>query len=127
MKACNAVFIIMDEYIIVLYQYPYHVLVGDVSGERIVYLTPNNATNVTAQWAIWMCKAMAVPLCSTHPTSEKQYFIDDTQAKLVIGKMSWCGNHCNQKQAGRSIHRQQWLIVLFIFIGGFVWCHTVTI
>ena len=49
MKACDAVFIIMDEYIIVLYQYLYHVLVGDVSGERIVYLTPNNATNVTAQ------------------------------------------------------------------------------
>lgn len=59
---------------------------GDIDGERIVYLTPNNATNVVAQWAIWMCKAIAVPLCSTHPTSEKQYFVDDTQAKLVIGK-----------------------------------------
>ena len=59
---------------------------GKVNGERIAYITPSDSTNVIVKWAIWLNKAIAVPLCAIHPVSDKQYFIDDSQAKLVIGK-----------------------------------------
>ncbi|XP_067929239.1 malonate--CoA ligase ACSF3, mitochondrial-like [Watersipora subatra] len=58
---------------------------GQVKGERIAYVTPNDSSNVIASWAIWLAGAIAVPLCASHPLSEKQYFIDDSQAKLVLG------------------------------------------
>lgn len=55
------------------------------TGERIVYLTPNDSSNTVVKWAIWLAGAIAVPLCALHPLLEKQYFVDDAQATLVIG------------------------------------------
>lgn len=57
-----------------------------IKGERIVYLTPNDSSNVIIKWAIWLNGAIAVPLCAAHPILEKQYFVDDSQASLVIGE-----------------------------------------
>ncbi|KAL3860014.1 hypothetical protein ACJMK2_010189 [Sinanodonta woodiana] len=50
----------------------------------VAFLCENDLSYVVAQWAIWMNEGIAVPLCKTHPVSELEYFIADSQAPLVI-------------------------------------------
>ncbi|XP_062817574.1 malonate--CoA ligase ACSF3, mitochondrial [Anolis carolinensis] len=57
---------------------------GDLKGERIAFLCPNDASYVTAQWASWMSGAIAVPLYQKHPTPELEYFIQDSQSALLV-------------------------------------------
>ncbi|XP_033897562.3 malonate--CoA ligase ACSF3, mitochondrial isoform X3 [Acipenser ruthenus] len=57
---------------------------GDLQGERISFLCPNDASYVVAQWASWMCGGIAVPLYRKHPASELEYVIQDSQSALVI-------------------------------------------
>ena len=55
-----------------------------LAGERIAFLCDNNLSYVVAQWAVWLCGAIAVPLCKSHPTSELQYFVQDSGACVVL-------------------------------------------
>lgn len=55
-----------------------------LAGERIAYLCENDMSYVVTQWAIWMCGAVAVPLCKSHPASELSYFTEDSGAKLLV-------------------------------------------
>nr|XP_028595834.1 acyl-CoA synthetase family member 3, mitochondrial isoform X3 [Podarcis muralis] len=57
---------------------------GDLKGERISFLCPNDASYVTAQWASWMSGGTAVPLYRKHPVSELEYFIKDSQSALLV-------------------------------------------
>ncbi|XP_044283756.1 malonate--CoA ligase ACSF3, mitochondrial isoform X1 [Varanus komodoensis] len=57
---------------------------GDLQGERISFLCPNDASYVTAQWASWMSGGAAVPLFRKHPASELEYFIQDSQSALLV-------------------------------------------
>ncbi|XP_077165693.1 malonate--CoA ligase ACSF3, mitochondrial [Paroedura picta] len=57
---------------------------GDLNGERISFLCPNDASYVTAQWAVWMSGGIAVPLYRKHPVSELEYFIKDSQSALLL-------------------------------------------
>ncbi|XP_060644396.2 malonate--CoA ligase ACSF3, mitochondrial [Anolis sagrei] len=57
---------------------------GDLKGERIAFLCPNDASYVTAQWASWMSGAIAVPLYRKHPMPELEYFIQDSQSALLV-------------------------------------------
>nr|XP_056718869.1 malonate--CoA ligase ACSF3, mitochondrial [Euleptes europaea] len=57
---------------------------GDLNGERISFLCPNDASYVTAQWAAWMSGGTAVPLYRKHPASELEYFIKDSQSALLV-------------------------------------------
>lgn len=52
--------------------------------ERIVFLCPNDVTYVLAQWACWASGHIAVPLTTAHPPSLLSYYIQDSEACLVI-------------------------------------------
>ena len=56
-----------------------------LEGERVALLCENDVSYVVAQWASWMCKAIAVPLCKSHPVSELQYVVEDSQAYILVG------------------------------------------
>ncbi|XP_060109549.1 malonate--CoA ligase ACSF3, mitochondrial [Heteronotia binoei] len=62
---------------------------GDLNGERISFLCPNDASYVTAQWATWMSGGIAVPLYRKHPASELEYFIKDSQSALLVIEESY--------------------------------------
>ncbi|XP_041125150.1 malonate--CoA ligase ACSF3, mitochondrial [Polyodon spathula] len=64
---------------------------GDLQGERISFLCPNDASYVVAQWASWMCGGIAVPLYRKHPASELEYVIQDSQSALVIESSACSG------------------------------------
>lgn len=53
-------------------------------GDRILFLTPNDATHVVAQWAIWMAGCVAVPLAHSSPPAMFEYYCRDAGAKLIV-------------------------------------------
>lgn len=55
-----------------------------LNGERVAFLCPNDASYTITQWGVWMSGGMAVPLCKSHPESELEYIIQDSQSSLVI-------------------------------------------
>lgn len=57
---------------------------GLLSGERIAFLCSNDVMYTSIQWAIWMSGGMAVPLAKSHPQSELDYVINDSQASLIV-------------------------------------------
>jgi len=56
----------------------------DTSGERVCILCPNNASHVVAQLAVWMSGSIAVALSTKHPAAQLEYFLTDSQCRLVI-------------------------------------------
>ncbi|XP_063168750.1 malonate--CoA ligase ACSF3, mitochondrial isoform X2 [Candoia aspera] len=59
---------------------------GDLKGERISFLCPNDASYVVAQWAAWMSGGIAVPLYRKHPVLELEYFVRDSQSTLLLAE-----------------------------------------
>ncbi|CAL1539390.1 unnamed protein product [Lymnaea stagnalis] len=59
---------------------------GDMKldGDRIALLTEYNATYIICQFATWICNGISVPLCNTHPASEWEYFLQDSQCSLIL-------------------------------------------
>jgi malonyl-CoA/methylmalonyl-CoA synthetase len=51
--------------------------------ERVCFLFDPGYAYVVYQWAIWRAGSIAVPLSNTHPTSELEYYIDDSQCTIV--------------------------------------------
>jgi acyl-CoA synthetase (AMP-forming)/AMP-acid ligase II len=43
------------------------------SGQKVAFLTPNSSQYVVAQWAVWMCGGVVVPLCQSHPLDTLRY------------------------------------------------------
>ncbi|KAL4708672.1 hypothetical protein ACJJTC_008198 [Scirpophaga incertulas] len=58
-------------------------LVGE-SKRTIAYLSGNDASHVIVQWAIWMTGNIAVPLTPIHPPEMLKYFVNDSQASLLV-------------------------------------------
>ncbi|GFR01242.1 malonate--CoA ligase ACSF3, mitochondrial [Trichonephila clavata] len=54
------------------------------SRERISFLCSSDATYVSVLLACWLTGNVAVPLCSSHPESMLEYYITDSQSKLLI-------------------------------------------
>lgn len=52
--------------------------------EPIVLLTPNTYDFASSLLGIWKAGSAAVPLCSTHPPAEWEYYIQDSGSKLII-------------------------------------------
>ena len=42
-------------------------------GQKVAFLTPNSSEYVVAQWAVWMCGGVVVPLCQSHPLDALRY------------------------------------------------------
>jgi malonyl-CoA/methylmalonyl-CoA synthetase len=62
------------------------------SRDPIVLLTPNHYDFATSLTAIWKSGSPAVPLCNTHPPSEWEYYIEDSQSKLYLVHPSYASS-----------------------------------
>ena len=45
----------------------------DLNGARVAFLFSSGYDYVRVQWAIWRAGAIAVPLCTTHPSAVLEY------------------------------------------------------
>ncbi|XP_056464283.1 malonate--CoA ligase ACSF3, mitochondrial [Gadus chalcogrammus] len=64
---------------------------GDLQGKRIAFLCANDVSYTVAQWAVWMCGGVAVPLYHKHPASELEYIISDAQSSLLVAGHPYAG------------------------------------
>jgi malonyl-CoA/methylmalonyl-CoA synthetase len=77
--------------------YTYHQLVQDAqklayhirtelkpTAETILFLVTSSYDYVVAQWAIWLCGKIAVPIHTEHPDAEIAYLISDTFSDLLL-------------------------------------------
>ncbi|KAJ3174090.1 Acyl-CoA synthetase member 3, mitochondrial [Geranomyces variabilis] len=55
-----------------------------LEGERIAFLCPPSFDFVAVQWGAWAARAIAVPLCTTHPPAELEYTLRDSGAAVVV-------------------------------------------
>ena len=55
-----------------------------IQQERVAFLCPNDISYIVSKMSTWMADGVAVPLSPIYPTSELAYFLQDSQAKLVI-------------------------------------------
>ena len=60
-----------------------------LNGERIALLTEQNISYVIGQYATWIVNGISVPLCASHPPSEWEYFLQDSQCSLVLASESF--------------------------------------
>ncbi|GFO49300.1 acyl-CoA synthetase family member 3 [Plakobranchus ocellatus] len=63
-----------------------------LNGERIALLTDQNAAYVIGMYATWICNGICVPLCTSHPPSEWEYFLRDSQCSLILASESFKDN-----------------------------------
>lgn len=56
----------------------------DGSRAPIVLLSPNSYDFIVGLTAIWKAGCPAVPLCNTHPSSEWEYYIEDSGSPLYL-------------------------------------------
>jgi malonyl-CoA/methylmalonyl-CoA synthetase len=56
----------------------------DLREERVAFLLTPGFPWVAVQWGIWRAGGVAVPLPLNSPTSELEYFIDDTKASTLV-------------------------------------------
>ncbi|KAK8720176.1 hypothetical protein OTU49_013531 [Cherax quadricarinatus] len=52
--------------------------------ERVAFLCPNDVSYVITLWAAWMAGHVAVPLSPKHPSSELEYFVQDSEASIIV-------------------------------------------
>ena len=58
--------------------------VDDLGGRRVAFMCPPDAAYVVSLWAIWRAGGVTVPLCTTHPTDELRYVLQDSGADLLL-------------------------------------------
>ncbi|CAH1116629.1 unnamed protein product [Phaedon cochleariae] len=59
-------------------------LVQGHTGERVMFMCPNDVNYVITLWAIWMSGQIAVPLSPLHPKNILLYYANDTNSKLIV-------------------------------------------
>ena len=57
---------------------------SDLSEQRVLFLVAPGFAWVAVQWGIWRAGGIAVPLPIGSTTAELEYFIDDTQAAVLV-------------------------------------------
>ncbi|CAH0390065.1 unnamed protein product [Bemisia tabaci] len=63
------------------------ILMNELGGkmqERVAFLCPNSASYIITQWACSMSGQIAVPLCPSHPPTMLEYFVTDSDAKVLV-------------------------------------------
>uniref|UniRef100_H2YMX5 Acyl-CoA synthetase family member 3, mitochondrial n=1 Tax=Ciona savignyi TaxID=51511 RepID=H2YMX5_CIOSA len=55
-----------------------------LQGERVCILTPNDNRFISCLHAAWLCGAIAVPLSPKHQSTELEYVVKNSRAKVVI-------------------------------------------
>ncbi|MBV8487680.1 MAG: acyl-CoA synthetase [Planctomycetaceae bacterium] len=56
----------------------------DLHEARVAFLVPPGFTYVAVQWGIWRAGAVALPLAVSHPPAELAYYIEDSDASVVV-------------------------------------------
>ncbi|XP_030751192.1 malonate--CoA ligase ACSF3, mitochondrial-like [Sitophilus oryzae] len=59
------------------------------TGERVLFLCPNDVSYVITLWAIWMSGQIAVPLSPLHPDSLLLYYTNDTNSALIVSSSNF--------------------------------------
>ncbi|XP_050302043.1 malonate--CoA ligase ACSF3, mitochondrial-like [Anthonomus grandis grandis] len=59
------------------------------TGERVLFLCPNDASYVVTIWAIWLAGQIAVPLSPLHPESLLEYYVEDTKSQLLLSSLQF--------------------------------------
>ncbi|XP_050498376.1 malonate--CoA ligase ACSF3, mitochondrial [Diabrotica virgifera virgifera] len=54
------------------------------TGERVMFMCPNDVNYVITMFAIWMSGQIAVPLSPLHPKNVLLYYANDSNSKLLI-------------------------------------------
>jgi malonyl-CoA/methylmalonyl-CoA synthetase len=57
---------------------------GDLQERRVPFLVAPGFAWVAVQWGIWRAGGVAVPLPQSSPPAELEYFVDDSQATVLI-------------------------------------------
>jgi malonyl-CoA/methylmalonyl-CoA synthetase len=57
---------------------------GDLQESRVAFLLPAGFDYVTTQWAVWRAGGVAVPLCTTATTMEREYVLCDAQVACLV-------------------------------------------
>ncbi|XP_041376430.1 malonate--CoA ligase ACSF3, mitochondrial-like [Gigantopelta aegis] len=57
---------------------------SNLNNGRVAFLCENDVSYVVAQWATWIAGGVAVPLSKSHPTSDLEYFVADSQSSLLV-------------------------------------------
>ncbi|CAH1780093.1 unnamed protein product, partial [Owenia fusiformis] len=60
----------------------------DLEEKTVSFLCPNDVSYLVCQWATWMAGGVAVPLYKNHPSSEMEYFIENSESAVVIATES---------------------------------------
>jgi malonyl-CoA/methylmalonyl-CoA synthetase len=58
---------------------------GSIRGERVAYGIPPGYDYVVAQWGIWRAGGIAVPISASHPPTEIEYTLKQSDSKVVVG------------------------------------------
>lgn len=60
-----------------------------LQGKSVAFLCENDVSYIVSLWAVWMLGGVAVPLCKSHPISELEYFVSDSQATLMLSTFEY--------------------------------------
>ena len=63
----------------------------DLQEKRVAFLLPSDFSYVKVQWGIWRAGGIAVPLCTSHPTPELEYVIQDSGASAIVTSNDFIG------------------------------------
>lgn len=55
-----------------------------LQNKTVCFLCENDSSYIVTKLAIWTLGGIAVPLCKTHPSSELEYFLQDSNCSLVM-------------------------------------------
>lgn len=58
--------------------------VSELQEARVAYMLPATFEYASVQMGVWKSGGIAVPLCTTHPAAELEYFLMDCQASVVL-------------------------------------------
>jgi len=62
---------------------------ADLKEARVCALVPPNFDYVALQWGVWRAGGVFVPLCTTHPLTEIEYAINDSDSTIVAHQLQF--------------------------------------
>lgn len=57
---------------------------ADLRETRVAFLTSPDSRYVATLWGVWLAGGITVPLCPAHPPAELRYFVENSEADLLI-------------------------------------------
>lgn len=64
---------------------------SDLAEERVALLLPPSYAWVAVQWGVWRAGGTTVPLATSHPQSELESLIEDSEPSVLVAPREWVG------------------------------------